>query len=148
MDLSAPLTIAVLGGLLTLVGYFVSSSLERRRLLNLREMEYRLERYKEFLLSFGEYSANPSYATQLRFVNAVNTILLMGGPLLLRAVKALQDNYVNQGDRHPEILNQIVTEMRRDLRSPGAQELVGFEFPIMVPDFPPADATVEPEDKE
>ena len=93
MDISAPFAVAVIGASVTLIGYFVSSGLERRRTLRLREMEFRLDRYKEFLLAFSELSGNPTFETQLRFVNGVNVILMMGSAELLEAVKDLVDNY-------------------------------------------------------
>ena len=56
MDISTPVLVTILGGLGSIVGYFVSSYLERGRAARLREMEFRLDRYKEFLLAFGQVS--------------------------------------------------------------------------------------------
>ena len=92
MNTLAPLVGTLIGAIGTIFGYFVSNLLERNRALRLRELEFRLDRYKEFLLAFSELSANKTYQTQLRFVNSVNVILLIGSANLLKAVKDLVDN--------------------------------------------------------
>jgi len=140
MDISAPFAVAVIGASVTLIGYFVSSSLERRRTLRLREMEFRLDRYKEFLLAFSELSGNPTFETQLRFVNSVNVILMIGSAELLEAVKDLVDNYNDEkgtAEMQQSILNRIVFGMRYDLNAPDSKKLVKFEFPIIVPNIKP-----------
>jgi hypothetical protein len=85
MDISPTLAVALLGVSATFVGYFVSNALERRRALSLREMEFRLDRYKEFLLAYTELSVNRTYVTKLRFGNSVNVILMIGSAELLLA---------------------------------------------------------------
>ncbi|HTW22741.1 MAG TPA: hypothetical protein VMD78_04035 [Candidatus Baltobacteraceae bacterium] len=142
MNVSTPLAIALLGAAATVLGYFVSNSLERRRTLALREMEFRLDRYKEFLLAFSEFSVRRTFEAQLRFVDSVNVILLIGSNDLLRAVKDLVDNY-NDGEgtaqKQETILDHIVLGMRRDLNCSDTEDLAGFSFPVIVPDIAPND---------
>jgi hypothetical protein len=137
MNTLAPLVGTLIGAIGTIFGYFVSNLLERNRALRLRELEFRLDRYKEFLLAFSELSANKTYQTQLRFVNSVNVILLIGSANLLKAVKDLVDNYNDENasaEKQTPILNRIMLGMRRDLNDAESKHLAEFEFPLIVPD--------------
>jgi hypothetical protein len=145
MPISGPVEVALIGALITLIGFFVTDRLERARALRLRNLEFRLDRYKEFWQAFSELSANRTYETQLRFVNGVNVVLLIGGLDLLRSVKDLVDNYNSDEkrspDRYRQILNRIMLGMRRDLNARDSERLAQFEFPLIVPDIrPPAEA--------
>ncbi len=93
MPISSPVEVAFIGALITLIGFFITDRLERARALRLRNLEFRLDRYKEFWQAFSELSANRTYETQLRFGNGANVVLLIGGMDLLNAVKDLVDNY-------------------------------------------------------
>jgi hypothetical protein len=138
MDISTPVLVTILGGLGSIVGYFVSSYLERGRAARLREMEFRLDRYKEFLLAFGQLSGKATPETQSRFVDSVNVILLIGGSDLLYAIKALVDDYndpLRTGEEYRPILDSIMYAMRRDLNAPDAKKLATFSFPVIVPDI-------------
>jgi hypothetical protein len=133
-----PIVVAIVGGFLTLIGYFITNALERRREIRIREMEFRLSQYKEFLAAFTEQAASYNMQTHVRFVNSVNVLLLIGGPGLLYAIKALVENY-NQEDGTEEkswaIVDRILQQMRVDLNAPGTRELENFKFPIIVPDL-------------
>ena len=145
MDLQASLSLALLTCVLTLIGYFVSSSLERWKAVRLRQMEFRLDRYREFLLSFGALSGSRTFETQLRFVDSVNVILLIGSADLLRAVKELVDNYNDEAgtvEKEQSILERILFQMRCDLKAGDSKQLADFAFPIIRPDTTP-----EPERK-
>lgn len=140
MDVSPTLAVALLGVSATFVGYFVSNSLERRRALSIREMEFRLDRYKEFLLAYTELSVNRTYVTQLRFVNSVNVVLMIGSAELLLAVNDLIRNYNDeQGSEENQrpIMDRILLGMRRDLNAAGSKHLAHFRFPIIIPDIEP-----------
>ena len=137
MDIPTPVFATILGGLGTVVGYFVSNSLERRRAVQLREMEFRLDRYKEFLLAFGQLGGKVTAETQSRFVDSVNVILLIGGSDLLYAVKALVDNYndpLGTVESQGPLLDRILFGMRRDLNTQKVKKMATFNFPIIVPD--------------
>jgi hypothetical protein len=140
MDISPTLAVALLGVSATFVGYFVSNALERRRALSLREMEFRLDRYKEFLLAYTELSVNRTYVTQLRFVNSVNVILMIGSAELLLAVNDLIRNYNDeQGSEENQqpIMDRILLGMRHDLNAADSKHLAHFRFPIIIPDIDP-----------
>jgi len=123
MNTLAPLVGTLIGAIGTIFGYFVSNLLERNRALRLRELEFRLDRYKEFLLAFSELSANKTYQTQLRFVNSVNVILLIGSANLLKAVKDLVDNYNDEDgsaeDFEPHHARNAARLKRRRVEAPG-----------------------------
>jgi hypothetical protein len=145
MDISTPLAVALLGAAVSVIGYFVTSTLDRRRALRLRELDYRLDRYKEFLLSFAEYSANRTLETQLRFVNSVNAILLIGSAELLHSVRDLANNYLDEKgttEKQQEILRSLIFRMRGDLGLSDSEKLTGFDFPLLVPDL-----EAEPEER-
>jgi hypothetical protein len=138
MNFSDPLAVASIGGLITLTGYFISNALERSRALRIREMEFRLAQYKEFLAALTEQSGNYTFETHVRFVNSVNAILLISGARLLNDVKDLADNYNDPegtADESWKIIRRIMYSMRCELGSPDTKKLVGFNFPILVPDL-------------
>jgi hypothetical protein len=140
MTTLASLAAALVTALATIFGYFISSALERRRALRLRELEFRLDRYKEFLQALCEFGANRTYATQLRFANSLNVVLLIGSANLLEAVKELVDNYNDEkssGEKQILILNRIMLAMRRDLNDAESKHLAEFQFPIIFPDIEP-----------
>jgi hypothetical protein len=134
MDLPVPITVTLLGGLATLIGYFVSNVLEHSSARRLREMEFRLTRYTEFLLAYGEVSGQTTFETQSRFVDSVNVILLIGGATLLDAIKDLVENFndpTGTAEKQVPILERIVFQMRRDLNSVDSRKLKKFEFPLI-----------------
>ena len=100
--------------------------------------EFRLDRYKEFLQALCEFGANRTYATQLRFANSFNVVLLIGSANLLEAVKDLVENYNDEhgsSEKQIPILNRIVLGMRRDLNDAESKHLAEFRFPIIFPDI-------------
>jgi hypothetical protein len=131
---------ALIAAWVPILGLFITNALERRRALRLRELEFRLDRYKEFLQALCEFGANRTYATQLRFANSLNVVLLIGSPGLLEAVKDLVDNYNDKkggAEKQVPILNRIMLGMRRDLNDAGSKYLTEFQFPIIVTDIEP-----------
>jgi hypothetical protein len=144
--MTAPVAAALITALVTLLGFFITSALERRRSSRLRELEFRLDRYKEFLQALSEYGANAVFSTQLRFTDSLNVVLLIGSPDLLRAVKELVDNYNDEkgsAERQISILNRIMLAMRHDLNVE-SKDLTGFDFPIIFPDLPSTPQTPGP----
>ena len=137
MELPVPIAVALLGGVGTGIGYFISNRLERQKELRLREIEFRLERYREFLLAFIEEYSQGTFETQLRFVNCTNVILLIGSPALLLAIKKLVDNFNDEKGSVEEqwrIMDCILLQMRGDLNSTDSDGLKNFRFPLIVPD--------------
>jgi hypothetical protein len=136
MNFSDPLAVASIGGLITLTGYFISNGLERNRTIRIREMEFKLAQYKEFLAALTEQNGKYTYETHVRFVNSVNAILLIAGARFLNDVKDLVENYNDaEGTEAREIIQRILYSMRCDLGAPDAKKLVGFDFPIIAPDL-------------
>jgi len=135
MDIPSTITVTLLGGLGTCIGYFVSNRLERQKELRLREIEFRLERYREYLHALIADYSYQTFDTALQFVNCTNVILLIGGPGLLQALKDFKDNFNNarSEDEQWRIVNRIVFQMRCDLNTLGSRQLEQFEFPLIVP---------------
>jgi len=136
MDSSTPVVVALVGACATFIGYIITNSLDRRKAMRVREMEFRLDRYKEFLVSFGLESGAQTPETHLRWVSAFNTVLLIGGPRLLDALRALATNYndaAGTAKTQKTILEHIVLQMREDLSVENAG-LEQFEFPVLSPD--------------
>jgi hypothetical protein len=137
MQLPVPITVALLGGVGTAIGYFISNRLERQKELRLREIEFRLERYREFLLAFIDEYSQGTFETQLHFVNCTNVILLIGSPALLLAIKELVVNFNDEKgtvEQQWEIMDRILLQMRHDLNSADSDGLKNFRFPLIVPD--------------
>jgi hypothetical protein len=131
MKLPDPIVVAVIAGFITLIGYFITNALERRREVRIREGEFRLSQYKEFLAALTEQAAEYNMQTHVRFVNSVNVLLLIGGPGLLYAIKALVENYNDKDgteERSWEIIDRILQQMRFDLGAPGTRELEEFQI--------------------
>jgi hypothetical protein len=151
MDISPTLAVALLGVSATFVGYFISNALERRRAVSLREMDFRVDRYKEFLLAFTEVSIDRTYETQLRFVNSVNVLFIVGSAEVVVSVSDLISNYNDeQGsvESQQPIINRIVLAMRRDLNAADSKRLANFKFPIIFPDIEPSpENSLAPEKK-
>lgn len=143
-------TAALITAILGILGLFITSALERRRASRLRELEFRLDRYKEFLQALSEYGANQTFATQLRFTNSLNVILLIGSTSLLQAVKDLVESYNDKNvswEKQIPILNRIMLGMRRDLNDAETKRLTEFDFPIIFPDISPGPNTPSAQSK-
>jgi hypothetical protein len=138
--MDTPVVAALLTALGALIGNWVTNVLERWRTIRLRELEFRLDRYKEFLLASSEHSSRGTFETQLRLVDSINVINLIGSPDLLRAVADLVDNYNDKRytiEKEQEILNRIMFRMRCDLDAAESKQLKTFQFPIIYPDITP-----------
>jgi hypothetical protein len=142
MNVSIPLLVAVIGGVVTLCGAVVSNALDRKKALIQQKIEFRYEQYKEFLASFCELASNPGREAQLRFSKASNGVLLLAGEGAVRSITNLVLNYQNPiGDveTQQEILEQTIFHMRSDLEAPDQKKLKGYRFPFVVPDIPEND---------
>jgi hypothetical protein len=134
------LTAALIGGVVALCVALLSNILDRKRALRLKETEFKIARYQEFLFTLSAGS-NRNYKTQLDFVKSLNVISLMASEKVLKQVNALVENYNNpEGttDAQAAIIKRIIFEMRCDLGGKReAQVFANFEFPIIFPDIPP-----------
>jgi hypothetical protein len=137
MDVSIPLVVAAIGGVVTLGGAVVSNILERRKTLSQQKIEFRYEQYKEFLASFCQMASNQRREDQLRFSVAANGALLLGSQSVVESIRDLVLNYENSGgfERQQSIVEQIIFHMRSDLEAPDQHALRDFKFPFVVPDI-------------
>src|SRR4029077_3653041 len=138
--MNTQLTVALIAGVLALVGNVISNFLASRRALLLKETEFKITRYQEFLFALSAGS-NRNYDTQLDFVKSLNVISLMASEKVLKQVNALVENYNSpEGTTNAQwpIINRIIFEMRCDLNGKReAQVFANFEFPFIVTDTPP-----------
>lgn len=116
------ISVALIGALATLIAATVSHFFARRREHQLRNLQFRLERYAEFLGGFAEMgSSNKTYEAHLRIANAVNTMNLIASRKVPECVYELLDYVsshrgpeyqVNEQDR---IIGSIILAIRADL---------------------------------
>ena len=114
--------VAIIAGLVTFAAAVIAYFLERRREHKLKELEFRLDRYKDFLAAFAEIgSGYKTHEAHLKLANAVNSMNLIASRPVLNHVYSLID-YV-QSHRGPsysvaeqdEIIRQIILAIRDDL---------------------------------
>jgi len=127
--------IAIISGLLAILAAIITHYLTKRRELEIREAEYKLERYKDFLASLaGVGSGYKTYDAHVHFTNAANTLNLIASKKVLEAVYELVD-YVqtHKGENYNiseqnKILNKLILEIRRDLHPRTLKDFKQFEF--------------------
>ncbi len=133
-----------MAGVVALAGHLLSNVLDRRRTFRLKQTEFKVTRYQEFLAALSEVLGAKNYQTQLQFVKSINLINLMGSRRVLNAVKDLVDNYNDpEGSEEAQwqIINRIILEMRSDSwGDDDTKELLTFEFPLIATDIPPSDS--------
>ena len=134
------LTIALIGALAVLLGHLVSNVLTQRRTLFLKETEFKITRYQEFLFAISAGSSR-NYETQLDVVKSLNVINLMGSKEVLKEINALVENYnspTGSAAAQWPIINRIILEMRSDIGGTRSTKgFAGFEFPFIVTDIEP-----------
>jgi hypothetical protein len=131
--------VAVIGALATLISATVSHFLARRREYQLRNIQFKLDRYADFLGGFAEIgSPNKTHEAHLRVANAVNVMNLMASREVLEHVYRLLD-YVGTHKNgsysvveQNEIIRQIVLAIRSDLRQ-STTEFAAFPFRMISP---------------
>jgi hypothetical protein len=135
------LLVAVIAGSVALVGHALANILGRWRDVRLKVLEFKLQRYQDFLSAACELMVRPAFESQFRFANTLNVINLMGGKSVLLEVEKLVENYNNEkwsAKKQDKIINQIIACMRSDLGS-SLDGLEAFKFPFIVPDIPPSE---------
>jgi hypothetical protein len=131
--------VAVIGALATLITATVSHFLARRREYQLRNMQFKLDRYADFLGGFAEIgSPNKTHEAHLRVANAVNVMNLMASREVLEHVYRLLDYVRTHNDgsysvvEQNEIIRQIILAIRGDLRQNTA-DFADFLFRTVSP---------------
>lgn len=127
---------AIIGGTVTLLTAIMSHYFAKGRELRIKEAEYKLERYKNFLDSLaGIGSGASTYEDHKRFVNAVNTLNLTANKETLEAIYKFLDfiDSINGKEEYDlqeqrSILNEIILEIRRDLHPEAVEDFEQFEF--------------------
>lgn len=127
--------VVVVSGTLSIFGVIITHYLIKRRELEIREAEHKLERYKDFLASLaGIGSGYKTYEAHVNFTNAANTINLIASKEILEAVYELVDYaQTHKGESYnisdqSRILNKLILEMRRDLHPKTSKDFRQFEF--------------------
>jgi hypothetical protein len=130
---------AVIGALGTLIVAMISHFSARRREYQLKNLQFKLDKYTDFLGGFAEIGgANKTREAHLRIANAVNTMNLFASPEVLSNVYRLLD-YVSshQGDSYSvaeqnEIIQGIILAIRHDLGE-STSGLATFSFRTISP---------------
>jgi len=141
------ITVALIGGMVTLATALFAHLFARQRELKQKELEFKLDRYKEFLSGFAEIgSGYKSYEAHLKIANAVNTINLIGSVEVLKSTYELLD-YVSshRGNEYPveeqdRIINKIVIAIRKDLSQTYKGEIGQLRFRTISPGIKPGEA--------
>lgn len=110
-----------------------------------REAEWRklkLDHYKEFVAALsGVVGERSNAATQARFSDAINAMVLVAPSAVLRALYAYHDevrvgNKSRSQDGHDRVLKDLLREIRRDVH-PSAPDDSSITFRLL--DAPPDD---------
>lgn len=132
--MNAAILAAVITGLVTLLVAVISHFFARRRDYQLRNLQFKLDKYGELFAAFAEIGTKArTKEGELRFATALNTINLFAGHEVLLRVYELV-NYINAHrempysvDEQDEIVKKIVLAIRRDLGE-AASDLADFPF--------------------
>lgn len=88
----------------------------------------KLEHYRQYVAAlWGMVQGKAITAdAQARYADAVNTLTLVAPPSVLRALYAFQDeisyrNTQRSDERHDQLVNVLLRQMRRDVRPPAAR---------------------------
>jgi hypothetical protein len=141
------ITIAIIGGIFTLIAALFAHLFTRQRELKQKELEFKFDRYKEFLSGFAEIgSAYKSYEAHLKMANALNTINLIGSIEVLKSTYELLDYLSSRrGDDYSveeqnRIINEIVIAIRKDLSQAYKGEVGQQRFRVVSPGINPGEA--------
>jgi len=129
----------------TLAAALIADFLQRRRDSRLKNLEFKLDRYEEFLAGFAEMgSQRKTHEAHLKIANAVNTMNLWASPPVLRQVYSLLD-YVQSNSsssysvaEQDRIIRRIIQEIRRDLGQ-STSGLQDFPFRTISPGTRPGE---------
>ncbi|MBZ5665684.1 MAG: hypothetical protein LAO30_13865 [Acidobacteriia bacterium] len=137
--MNTALWVAVIGALATLIAATITHFLARRREYQLRELQFKLDRYVDFLGGFAEFgSATKSHEVHLRIASAVNVMNLIASREVLEQVYRLFDYIRTHKDgsysivEQDEIIRQIILAIRGDLGQTTA-DIMKFQFRVISP---------------
>jgi len=130
---------AVIAAMATLLVAVISHFSARRREHRLKNLQFKLDKYADFLGGFAEMgSANKTREAHLRLANAVNTMNLFAGHEVLLRVYELLDYISDHRDgsysvrEQDEIIRKIILAIRRDLNEK-ISDLSSFPFRTISP---------------
>jgi hypothetical protein len=121
-----------------LIAATVTHFFARRREHQLRDLQFKLDRYADFLGGFAEIgSADKTREAHLRIANAVNVMNLMASREVLEHVYRLLDYIRTHKDesysvaQQDEIIRHIILAIRSDLGQGtfGFTEFISYHFP-------------------
>ena len=145
--------VAVITGMLTILAAIITHYLAKRRELEIREAEYKLERYKDFLDSLaGIGSGYKTYEAHTSFANAVNTLNIAANKKVLEAVyEVVEYIETHKGEDYTiaeqnRILSRLMLEIRRDLHPRTLKDFARFEFHFFSYGLRPGEAVDTRED--
>ena len=138
--------VAIVGGILAILAAIITHYLMRIRDLEMKEAEYKLERYNDFLASFAEIGSGfKPYEAHVRFENAVNTLNLVASyevlVLIYELLKYIETHKGAEYSVHDQdkILNKMILEIRRDLHPRTIKNFEQFEFRIISHELRPGE---------
>jgi hypothetical protein len=137
--MNAAIWAATVGGLATLLVATISHLFSRRREYQLKNLQFKLDRYADFLGGFAEIgSEQKTHEAHLRIASAVNTMNLFASREVLEHVYALLEYVRSHQDqsysreRQEEIIRKIIVAIRSDLGGK-TSDLSNFAFRMISP---------------
>ncbi|CAJ0688402.1 hypothetical protein [Ralstonia wenshanensis] len=112
-------------GLFGLLVAVVTYALTKKREHEADWRKAKLEHYREYVAALSGVVQGRAVTAdaQARYADAVNALTLVASPSVLRALYAFQDeisyrNTQRSDERHDQLVNVLLREMRRDVRPP------------------------------
>ena len=143
--MNVEIKVAIIAGLVTFAATIIAYFLERRRERQLKELEFRFDRYKDFLAAFAEMgSSYKTHEAHLKLANAVNSMnLIASRPVLNHAYSLIDYVQTHRGSSYSvaeqdEIICRIILAIRDDLGQ-NTSEFQGFPFRTISPGIRPGE---------
>ncbi|MCO5411106.1 hypothetical protein [Ralstonia mojiangensis] len=140
---------AVATGVFGLLVAVVTYVLTKKREHEADWRKAKLEHYREYVaaLSAVVQGREITPSAQARYADAVNALTLVASPSVLTALYAFQDeisyrNTQRSDERHDQLVNVLLREMRRDVRPPLRESGVS-EPSVRLLSVPPMRASVD-----
>lgn len=145
--MNSTILVAVISGAAALAVAALSYAFNKQRDREAEWRKLKLDHYKEYVAALSGVVGQRSTAqSQARYSDAVNSMVLIAPPAVLRALYEFQDeirvsNQNKSPQRHDETLAALLREIRRDVhpRTPRDQ---GIVFRLM--DAPSPDSQIGP----
>ncbi|MEL4304660.1 hypothetical protein [Methanococcoides sp. LMO-2] len=134
--MEAIIWVAVIGAFTSIIVYLV----DRRREHKLKELEFRLDIYSEFLSGISDLgSESKTHEAHLKVAQSISKMNLIASPEVLSNVNKLLD-YINAARNgapytqaeQDKILRQIIIAIRKDIKQEESN-LRDFDFRIISP---------------